>query len=180
MKVYFVTGNEMKAREVARIMPGIERISLDLPEIQSLDPQEVIKEKLSEAHRLEPDKILVVEDVTYSVKGLGELPGTLVKWFVTSVGPAGIYEMVGSKDPETIVCANLGLVKPSGEMMFFTGEIKGKTVSPAGGEGFHFDSIFMPDGHEKRFAEMTREEKDAISHRFKAWQKLAREFNSLV
>jgi len=172
VKLYFVSGNEMKAREVARIMPGVERISLDLPEIQSLDPEEVIKEKLLEAHRLEPTKTLVVEDGTYSIKGLGGLPGTLVKWFVSSVGPAGIYEMVGDKDPETTVCANLGLVKPSGEIKFFVGEIKGKTVLPAGGEGFHFDSIFMPDGHDKRFAEMTRDEKDAISHRGIAWQKL--------
>ena len=172
MKIYFVTGNEMKAREVSRMMPNVERITLDLPEIQSLDPQEVLKEKLLEAHRLEPHKTLVVEDGTYSIKGMGGLPGTLIKWFVTSVGPPGIYDMLGGKDPETVVCANLGLVEPSGEMQFFVGEIKGRTVSPDGGEGFHFDSIFMPDGHDKRFSEMTREEKDAISHRGIAWQKL--------
>lgn len=162
----------MKAREVERIMPNVERISLDLPEIQSLDPQEVLQEKLLEAHKLEPGKTLVVEDVTYSISGLSGLPGTLVKWFITTVGPSGIFDMLGDKDPETVVCANLGLVKPSGEMQFFVGEIKGKTVAAGSGEGFHFDSIFMPDGHDKRFSEMTREEKDAISHRAKAWKKL--------
>jgi len=178
MKLYFVTGNEMKAREVARIMPDIERISLDLPEIQSLDPQEVLKEKLLEAHKLEPNKTLVVEDVTYSIKGMGGLPGTLIKWFVESLGPSGIFDLLGEKDSTTSVCANLGIINPSGEMSFFVGEVKGITVTPGAGEGFHFDNIFMPDGQDKRYSEMTRDEKDAISHRGIAWQKLSKSFGN--
>ncbi len=162
----------MKAREVSRIMPGIERIALDLPEIQSLNPQEVLKAKLLEAHKLEPNKTLVVEDVTYSIKGLGGLPGTLIKWFIESVGPAGVYEMLGNKDPLTTVCANLGLIKPSGEMLFHVGELVGKTVRPDASEGHYFDTIFIPIGNSKRFSEMTPDEKDAISHRAKAWKEL--------
>lgn len=173
MKIYFVTGNEKKAREAAGIVPQVERIKLDLPELQSLDPLVVIKAKLIEAHRQIPDKTLAVEDVTYSINGLGGLPGTLVKWFVESVGPEGIYEMAKQVDITTVVAANIGLINPAGEMTFVRGEVKGKTVKPdIHGDGFHFDNIFMPDGHDKRYSQMTFAEKNKISHRALAWQEL--------
>jgi non-canonical purine NTP pyrophosphatase (RdgB/HAM1 family) len=175
MKLYFITGNDKKAREVALIFPEVESIRLDLPEIQSLDAKEVIMEKLKIAHQIAPDKVLVVEDVSYSIAGLNGLPGTLIKWFVKSIGVDGVYDIVKDRDTATIVSANIGLVKPSGEMIFATGEVSGRTVSPGIGEGFHFDNIFVPDGGTKRYSEMEIEEKNKISHRFKAWTALKEE-----
>ena len=176
MKLYFVTGNEKKATEAAQIVPEVERIKLDLPEIQSLDPQEVLEAKLKVAHELDPDKILVVEDVTYSIDGLGGLPGTLVKWFVETIGPEGIYDIAKEKDVSTQVAANIGLVFPSGEMLFVKGEVTGKTVEPdASRAGFHFDNIFMPDGQSVRYSEMSADQKNALSHRGLAWKELKKE-----
>jgi non-canonical purine NTP pyrophosphatase (RdgB/HAM1 family) len=173
MKIYFVTGNEKKARETKAIMPNVERINIDLPEIQSLDPKEVLEAKLKVAHNEMPNKTLVVEDVTYSIDGLKGLPGTLIKWFVQTIGPEGIYDLVKDKDCRTTVAANLGVIKPSGEMIFVKGEVIGKTVEPDKlGDGFHFDNIFLPDGYDLRYSEMTKEQKNKISHRAKAWQEL--------
>ena len=45
-KLYFITGNEHKFKEVKEMLPFVEQLDIDLPEIQNLDPQEIIKEKL--------------------------------------------------------------------------------------------------------------------------------------
>ena len=44
---------------------------------------------------------------------------------------------------------------------------------PRGTGGFGWDAIFVPDGETRTFAEMSGEEKDRISHRRRAWEKLA-------
>jgi inosine triphosphate pyrophosphatase len=173
MKIYFVTGNEKKANEAAQIVPEVDRINLDLPEIQSLNPEDVLRAKLLEAHKQIPDKTLVVEDVTYSISGMGGLPGTLIKWFIESIGSTGVNELAKHGDTKTVVAANIGLVKPSGEMIFVKGEVSGNTVEPdMNGDGFFFDNIFMPDGSDKRYSEMTEQEKNSISHRSLAWKEL--------
>ncbi len=54
-----------------------------------------------------------------------------------------------------------------------TGEIKGKIVlEPKGNFGFGYDPYFVPDGYEKRMAEIEPSEKNQISHRGKAFNKL--------
>ena len=58
------------------------------------------------------------------------------------------------------------------EFHFFEGSIKGKIVFPRGKNGFGWDRIFQPSGHNKTFAEMTKEEKFKISMRTVAVNKL--------
>ena len=55
---------------------------------------------------------------------------------------------------------------------FFEGEIKGTIVNPRGKTDFGWDPIFQPNGHKKTFGEMTKEEKNKISHRKVAVEKL--------
>ncbi|MBW2964695.1 non-canonical purine NTP pyrophosphatase, partial [Candidatus Woesearchaeota archaeon] len=50
--------------------------------------------------------------------------------------------------------------------------VKGRIVEPEGDSKFGFDTIFLPDGHEKTFAQMTEDEKNKISHRRLALEKL--------
>jgi XTP/dITP diphosphohydrolase len=53
-----------------------------------------------------------------------------------------------------------------GQPHFFEGVIEGSiTHSPQGDKGFGYDPIFVPDGHETTFGEMSDPEKNAISHR---------------
>lgn len=61
----------------------------------------------------------------------------------------------------------------SGEVFVFEGELRG-TISfePRGMAGFGYDPIFIPEGQSRTIAEMTREEKNRISHRALAVQKL--------
>lgn len=75
------------------------------------------------------------------------------------------------------------LAWPDGEAEYFRGEAEGTLVwPPRGDKGFGYDPVFVPDGHERTFGEMTAEEKhgwkpgqeEALSHRAKAFQKFAR------
>ena len=60
-----------------------------------------------------------------------------------------------------------------GKEFLFEGICKGKIINEKKGEkGFGYDSIFIPEGSDKTFAEMTMEEKNNFSHRKKAADKL--------
>lgn len=62
----------------------------------------------------------------------------------------------------------------NGKEYFFEGRIHGKIIKEQKGlEGFGYDPIFIPEGHDRTFAEMTEKEKNKISHRAIAIQKLA-------
>lgn len=65
------------------------------------------------------------------------------------------------------------LAYPDGHILVSRGECTGQLLfSPRGEGGFGYDSLFVPDGTNKTFAEMTQEEKNAISHRAKALEGL--------
>ncbi len=61
----------------------------------------------------------------------------------------------------------------NGEVLeVFEGEVKGTiTLAPRGKDGFGYDPVFLPDGYDKTFAELTGEEKNKISHRANAFAK---------
>ncbi|MBL7929284.1 MAG: RdgB/HAM1 family non-canonical purine NTP pyrophosphatase [Bacteroidia bacterium] len=60
-------------------------------------------------------------------------------------------------------------------VLFFEGKVKGFiTHSPLGYNGFGYDPIFIPEGYQKTFAQMTASEKNEISHRSIACRELSR------
>jgi len=72
----------------------------------------------------------------------------------------------------------ISLIK-GGQEHLFEGSIEGKiTLQRSGSKGFGYDPIFVPHGYEISFAEMSPEEKNKISHRAKAMEKLIRFLNS--
>ncbi len=67
----------------------------------------------------------------------------------------------------------IALVRPDGSERVVQGEMHGRLVrEPRGANGFGYDPIFVPDGFSQTSAELTAEEKDAISHRGKALRAL--------
>jgi XTP/dITP diphosphohydrolase len=69
----------------------------------------------------------------------------------------------------------LCLAMPGGEVMLFEGKVFGYLSFPPRGEnGFGYDPIFVPDGHEQTFSEMNPEDKQLISHRYVAFNAFAK------
>ena len=70
----------------------------------------------------------------------------------------------------------LALKEPNQKVRFFEGRVDGKIIAEKrGNKGFGFDPIFVPNGYKTTFAEMSKENKAAISHRGKALQKFIKE-----
>ena len=74
----------------------------------------------------------------------------------------------------------LCLAWPDGHTEFFRGEVEGKVVwPPRGTQGFGYDPVFQPEGHERTFGEMSADEKhgwkpgeaEALSHRARAFKR---------
>jgi len=71
------------------------------------------------------------------------------------------------------VCVLL-VAGPGGAECVFEGKCTGRLIhEPRGGAGFGYDPLFVPDGHAKSFSELGDAVKSALSHRARAWIKLA-------
>ena len=172
MALYFITGNENKFKEIRSVLSEVEQLNIDLPEIQDIDAAEIIKAKLLEALKHKEGKF-IVEDTSLYFDCLNGLPGPLVKWFLKTIGNQGLFDLadkLGNDQAEAKTI--IGYAENKSQVHFFEGSIKGKIVSPRGDSNFGWDPIFQPKGYSKTFAEMSSEEKNAISMRRVALNKL--------
>lgn len=173
-KLFFVTGRDEKVREAEAILGmDVEQIRLDVPEIQSTDVVEVVKEKAKAAARLS-GRTVVVDDTGVYIDALNGFPGALSRPFLDTLHNRGILDILrDEKDRRTVVRTAVGLCSPGGEPLVFVGEVEGEIATEERGTGnFGFDPIFIPAGQKKTYAEMTLREKNEISHRRRAFDKL--------
>jgi non-canonical purine NTP pyrophosphatase (RdgB/HAM1 family) len=173
LPLVFVTSRAEKAQEAERLGFRIERLDLDLPEPQALDPSEIVEEKARAAYRMLSRPVLV-EDSGLSIRAWGGFPGALVKWLERSAGVGALARMLdGFPDRgATAVCAIAFC--DGAEVMAARGESHGSIApAPRGGEGFGWDVLFVPEGSDRTFAEMAGAEKDRVSHRRRAWEALS-------
>jgi non-canonical purine NTP pyrophosphatase (RdgB/HAM1 family) len=169
----FVTSNAGKVREIEAILGApVEQLDVDVPEIQALDVEEVVREKARTAfaHAGRP---VIVEDTGLYLHALNGLPGALVRWFLTTIGPAGICALIGP-DADRGARAVSAVAYCDGETVeVMTGVVPGVIApNPRGSGGFGWDPIFQPTGTPRTFAEMDQTEKNIYSMRRKALERL--------
>jgi inosine triphosphate pyrophosphatase len=165
MKLFFVTTNPGKFEEVKAMLPEIEQLDIELPEIQDIDPNIVVAAKLREAC-WHAEAMFIVEDTSLSLDCLNGFPGPLIKWVEKSIGNEGIYELT-QKYQNTKATARtvFGFAAFESEFQYFHGTIEGHIRKPSGDKGFGWDKIFAPGNSERTFAQMSADEKNEISMR---------------
>jgi len=173
-QLILVSSNPNKGIEVERILgTPILRVSLTLPEIQAATVEEITRYKL-EVAKSKGYARLVVEDVSLGFDELGNFPGPYVRWLLEAAGGTGLAAIayaLNNRAARAQCCVGYWDGK---QVRLFLGETPGEIlVQPRGERHFGWDAWFQPAGQSKTFAEMTPEEKDAISHRGRAYRKLA-------
>ncbi|MBI1863889.1 RdgB/HAM1 family non-canonical purine NTP pyrophosphatase [Candidatus Woesebacteria bacterium] len=171
-ELIFATTNEGKLRE-ARDILGIEIKSLDLKvgEIQTLDPIECVEKKAEAAYAIARTPILV-EDTSLSFEAWNGLPGVFIDYFMKTLDNSGLTKLLKGKDRRAKAQTSLCFYDGKEKITVF-GAINGKiAIKPRGGNGFGWDSIFIPKGYNQTFAELSNESKNKISMRKIALGKL--------
>jgi len=170
----FVTSRQEKAEEAKRLGFDLECVSLDLPEIQGIEPGEIVEAKAREAYSLLARPV-IVEDSGLAIRVWRGFPGALVKWLEKSAGLETLARMLDAFDDRGAVAICAIAFFDGARLVAARGEVSGKIAThPRGNGGFGWDVLFVPEGSDRTFAEMTGPEKDAISHRRRAWEQLAR------
>ena len=166
-----VTGNSYKFNQIKEFFPEAQQRAMDLVEIQSLDPEEIIRHKLDQSYRESFEDVLV-EDTALVSDGLNGLPGPFVKFFLETVGCEGIWHMVETTGNTTAqAISTLGFRSGAEQIIVAQGIIPGKIVSPRG-HGHGWNSIFQPDGSDLTYAEMTVDQHREYNMRVLALQEL--------
>jgi XTP/dITP diphosphohydrolase len=177
-----VTGNPGKLAEARRLIGGgtgtdLEAIEVDLPEIQSLDYLEVVRAKGEEAWR-RLGRPLVVEEAGLDLAALNGFPGPLVKWMLEAMGAGGLARTAAALGDPRATARCLLLYRDGERERVAEGTTEGVLVPPRGAGGFGWDPVFLPEGSERTFAELAGLEKDAVSHRGRAWRALLAELDA--
>ncbi|KAI0758209.1 Maf/Ham1 [Fomes fomentarius] len=176
MQITFVTGNAGKLREVREIL-GAENIEvnsqeLDIPEVQG-STQEVAIAKCRRAAELLGGPC-ITEDTALCFEALNGLPGPYIKYFLKELGHDGLNKLLVGF-PTTAawaLCTFAYSAGPGQEPVLFEGRTNGRIVPARGGGKFGWDPCFEAEDSGKTYAEMEGAEKNKISHRGRALQKL--------
>ena len=174
-EITYVTTNVYKLEEL-RFHTNISLVHrpLELPEIQSLDPIFVTKEKAKAAYAMIKSPVLV-EDISVVFHAMGNLPGPLIKWFWTELGLEALCKMLNQFSDRSASAQVCFALYDGKVMKTFTGERKGTIATePRGGASFGWNPIFIPEGQSKTWAEMTKEEQMKTSMRKIALDKLVK------
>ena len=170
----FVTGNLNKLREAQEIL-GIDlqqQALHHLHEIQTVDVRKLVEHKAEQAWQ-ELKCPVLVEDSGLILTAWNGLPGALVKWFENSVGCEGMLKMLKAYDNREAFAQCLVAVHDGENIRVAEGKVRGVIAGELRGDnGFGWDVMFIPEGHTRTYAEMSAQEKNAISHRRRAFEAL--------
>lgn len=191
MDIVLATRNKKKVEEIRRIAAGLPITVLSLDDfpgcpdvIEDRDTFEGnASKKALEVARF-TGKPALSDDSGLEVDALGGAPGVYSARYAPDAESGNdpknylklLKDLVDTPDAKRtarFVCC-IALAFPEGEVRTFFGRSEGRIGREARGkQGFGYDPVFLAQGHNRTFAEMGPQEKDALSHRGKAIEKLA-------
>ena len=184
------THNAGKVREIAALLGahGMEPVAaggIGLPEpVETEDSFAGNALLKARAASQGSGMVALSDDSGLEVAALGGEPGVYTADWATLPDGSRDWTMAMEKveralgaaaDRSAAFVCTLALVWPDGHSELFEGRASGHLVwPPRGTKGFGYDPVFVPDGHDRTFGEMEPQEKHAISHRARAFEKLVR------
>jgi XTP/dITP diphosphohydrolase len=196
-RLVLATRNTAKLAELRRIVEAVSTVELlglaDLPAYDEVPEtgatfadNALLKAREAVRHTGLP---AVADDSGLTVAALNGMPGVLsARW----AGGHGddlanlrlvldqVHDVPDERRDAAFVCA-AALVTPDGTERVVHGQIDGVLLrGPRGTNGFGYDPIFRPHGETRTTAEMSAAEKDAISHRGKAFRELAKHIADIL
>ncbi len=185
MKILFATNNTHKLSEVQAVLgdgytlvtPRECGVMEEIPE-----EQETLEGNALQKARYLHDRTgldCFADDTGLEVEALGGAPGVHSARYATDGHDFAannrllLKNLQGVENRRARFRTVIALIL-NGEEHLFEGVVEGRILDhETGHEGFGFDPLFVPDGCERTFAEMSAAEKNAISHRGRAVRKLA-------
>ena len=185
MKILFATNNAHKLAEVQAVLgdsytlvtPRDCGVTEEIPETQPTLEGNALQKARYLYERTGLD--CFADDTGLEVEALGGAPGVHSARYATDGHDFAannrllLRNLAGKENRRarfrTVVALILG-----GREYLFEGVVEGQIIDrETGHEGFGYDPLFRPDGYDRTFAQMTTEEKNAVSHRARAVHKLA-------
>ena len=158
IEIRFLSGNQHKLDEAQTILQPLDivvsPIKYAIEELQTLDTEGLVRDKALKAFRRigEP---LFVEHTGLYLKELNGFPGGLTQIFWDTL-LADRFSVLFGKASQNEVTAKTVIGYIDGKRFhLFQGEVHGTVAeTPRGSRGFQWDCVFVPDGHDKTFAEL--------------------------
>ncbi len=193
MRIVLASGNAHKALEFQTLASSSDRPLQIVPASAAGGMPPVIedagtfegnarKKVLALRARLPADGWALADDSGLCVEALGGAPGVESAYYAGPQGDSAanlrklVATMRGVPDAARRACfvCVLVLAGPGGAVQVFEGRCDGRLLhEPRGGAGFGYDPLFVPDGYTESFAELGEAVKNSLSHRGRAWARLA-------
>lgn len=171
-KLHFVTGNVNKFLEAKSYYNNLEHVRLDCPELQFNCTEKVVVEKAKYALN-KVNFPFVVEDVGLKIEQFGGFPGPFVKFWVEMGGVENICNAVKGNCNAEFVCSAAVVI--NGKIDIFSSSVKGLIAeAPSIGNGFGFDSVFIPNDSDLTLAQDKR-----FSPRKSLWDQIKKHIGSI-
>ncbi len=191
MKILFATNNAHKLSEVSEVLgdgfrlltPRDCGVTEEIPETQPTLEGNALQKARYLHDRTGLD--CFADDTGLEVAALGGAPGVRSARYATDGHDFAannrllLKNLEGTTDRRARFRTVIALIL-NGEEHLFEGIVEGRIIdAERGAEGFGYDPLFIPDGGDKTFAEMSAEEKNAVSHRGRAVRRLAAYLHSI-
>ncbi|MBD3426436.1 MAG: XTP/dITP diphosphatase [Candidatus Omnitrophica bacterium] len=199
LEILVATHNKNKRREISALLSGYRKKTKvkNLDDLNTQPPMIVENGKTFRQNAVKKavtvskyfNGLVVADDSGLEVNALGGKPGVRSARFARAKATdlennqklLKLLEKMPKKDRKARFVCNIALAAGGILLETFEGTIDGRIVSsPRGENGFGYDPLFVPEDHDKTFAEMAPAYKNKISHRGRALRKMKRVLKKYV
>lgn len=178
--ITLITSNQQKAQEIKAALRNYNIVlrhqTIDIPEIKDLSIETVVRAKADLAFAQLRCPILV-DDTGIFFNAYKNFPGAYAKFAYKTLGFKGLFRLI-QPGARAFFCSYLAYKSSvSAPVQVFRGICRGRLIRQLRGKRkakMPYDNIFIPDGDQLTFAQMSIAEKQCYDHRSKAVRQFAR------